>query len=90
MKHKKVFIDGRFMPQRTCTACRSVNLKCDMIRVVKTDSGIDIDKAQNKNGRGVYICKKSECIEKARKVRGLERGLKSAVPKEIYEGLEDI
>ena len=41
-----------------------------------------------KNGRGAYICKSRECLEKARKNHGLERSLKAAIPDEVYDSLE--
>ena len=37
------------------------------------------------NGRGAYICKKKECLEKAMKKHSLERSLKVAIPDEIYD-----
>lgn len=42
-----------------------------------------------KNGRGAYLCADSECLKKAEKSKGLERSLKTAIPKEIYEQLEE-
>lgn len=86
MKHEKRYADGKYVPVRTCVACRAVVPKKDLIRVLKDSSGeILVDTAGNQNGRGAYICKNPACIEKAQKIRGLERGLKSAVPSAVYE-----
>ena len=41
-----------------------------------------------KNGRGAYICPSKDCYKKAVKNKGLERSLKMAIPKEVYEALE--
>ena len=63
--------------------------KKEMIRVLKTsEDEILIDATGRKNGRGAYICPSMECFRKAVKNRGLERSLKMAIPKEVYEVLE--
>ena len=63
--------------------------KKEMIRVLKTtEDEIVIDATGRKNGRGAYICPSMECFKKAVKSKGLERSLKMAIPKEVYEALE--
>ena len=64
--------------------------KREMIRVIKTsENEIILDATGKKNGRGAYLCADSECLKKAEKPKGLERSLKTAIPKEIYEQLEE-
>ena len=74
---------------RQCVGCREMKPKIELIRVLKTaDEGIVIDKTGKKNGRGAYLCKNVECLEKAIKSRGLNRTLKiSKIDNEIYEEL---
>lgn len=63
--------------------------KKEMIRVLKTaEDQIVIDVTGRKNGRGAYICQSMDCYKKAVKNKGLERSLKMAIPKELYEILE--
>lgn len=63
--------------------------KKEMLRVLKTtDEQIIIDATGRKNGRGAYICPSMDCYRKAVKNKGLERSLKMAIPKEVYEALE--
>ncbi len=63
--------------------------KKEMIRVLKTaEDDIVLDATGKKNGRGAYICKSKECLEKAMKSKGLERSLKAAIPAEVYENLK--
>ena len=63
--------------------------KRDMIRVLKTtEDEIVIDATGRKNGRGAYLCPSVDCYQKAVKNRGLERSLKMAIPKSVYEMLE--
>ena len=47
-----------------------------------------LDATGKKSGRGVYVCPDPECLRKARKSRGLERALETAIPAEVYDGLE--
>lgn len=53
-----------------------------------TEDEIVIDATGKKNGRGAYICPSRECFQKAVKNKGIERSLKMAIPKEVYEALE--
>lgn len=77
------------IPNRQCTGCGEMKDKRNMIRVLKTGEGeIFIDITGKKNGRGAYICPDRECFKKAVKNKGLERSLKVAIPKEVYEQLE--
>lgn len=77
------------IPQRQCIGCGEMKNKKEMLRVLKTtDDQIIIDATGRKNGRGAYICPSMDCYKKAVKNKGLERSLKMAIPKEIYEALE--
>ncbi len=77
------------IPLRKCTGCGEMKSKKELIRVIKTpEEEITIDATGKKNGRGAYICNSSECLAKAMKTKGLERSLKTAIPKEVYEELE--
>ena len=56
---------------------------------VKTpENEIMLDATGRKNGRGAYICADPGCLRLARKNKGLERSLKTAIPQEVYESLE--
>lgn len=77
------------IPLRQCIGCGEVKNKKELIRVLKTtDDQIVIDATGRKNGRGAYICPSMDCYKKAVKSKGLERSLKMAIPKEVYESLE--
>ena len=63
--------------------------KKGMIRVIKTPEGtFMLDATGKKNGRGAYVCPSEECLQLARKNKGLERSFKQAIPAEVYESLE--
>ena len=82
-------ITTRKIPLRKCTGCGEMKSKKELIRVLKTpEDAIVLDTTGKKNGRGAYICNSLECLRKAMKSKGLERSLKTAIPKEVYEQLE--
>lgn len=77
------------MPVRMCVGCQEMKNKKEMIRVIKTPEGtFMLDATGKKNGRGAYVCPSEECLQLARKNRGLERSFKQAIPAEVYESLE--
>jgi len=74
---------------RQCVGCGCMKSKKEMMRVLKTaDEGIILDTTGKKNGRGAYLCQTMECLQKARKNRGLERSFKMSIPNEVYDNLE--
>ena len=77
------------IPQRQCMGCRERKAKREMIRVVRmTDGNVSLDFSGKLNGRGAYICPKSECLKKARKAKSLDRSLEVTIPEEVYDRLE--
>ncbi len=77
------------IPLRQCVGCGEMKGKRDMMRVLKTaENEICLDITGKKNGRGAYVCKSRECLNKARKNRGLERSFKMSIPNEVYDTLE--
>jgi predicted RNA-binding protein YlxR (DUF448 family) len=88
MKHRVYDSSGKRICIRMCVSCRENKPKSELIRIVKSPDGVvAIDEKSALAGRGAYVCKSRECIEKSRKNRGIERGIKAQVPKEIYEVL---
>lgn len=79
------------IPQRTCMGCNSKKDKKDLIRIVKNNKNeICIDKTGKQDGRGAYICKNDQCLEKAIKTKRLERTLGIKISEEIYSNLKKI
>ncbi len=77
------------IPMRMCIGCREMKSKFELVRIVKsTDGKIQLDTTGRLNGRGAYVCKKSECLKKAAKSNALSRAFGVSVPSEIYEELE--
>ncbi len=76
-------------PVRMCVGCRAHAPKKELIRIVRTPDGQIVADAKGKTpGRGAYICRKAECLQKARKNRALERMLAASISPETYDALE--
>lgn len=70
---------------RMCIVCREHSDKKELLRIVKNKDGqIFVDKTGKANGRGAYICKSKECINKLKKSRGLNRAFKCEVSDDVY------
>ena len=77
------------IPLRQCVGCGEMKGKKEMLRVLKTpEDEICLDATGKKNGRGAYICRQKECLQKARKNKGLERSFKMSISPEVYDTLE--
>ena len=77
------------IPVRQCVGCGEMKNKKEMMRVLRTPEGETVlDKTGKKNGRGAYLCISKECLQKARKNKGLERSFKMSIPNEVYDSLE--
>ena len=79
----------RKIPMRKCVGCGEMKSKKEMMRVLKTtEDEIILDATGRKNGRCAYLCFQKSCLLQAIKNKGLERSLKMAIPKSVYENLE--
>ncbi|MCQ2460918.1 MAG: YlxR family protein [Clostridia bacterium] len=77
------------VPERRCLGCMEMKPKTDLVRVVKSkDENIALDLSGKAPGRGAYICKSTECFEKAKKARRFEREFKMQIPDDVYSKLE--
>ena len=77
------------IPLRQCVGCGEMKGKKEMMRVLRTaENEICLDVTGKKNGRGAYVCKSRECLQRARKNKGLERSFKMSIPNEVYDALE--
>ena len=74
------------MPERTCVITREKTLKKDLLRVVRDKEGnVTVDITGKANGRGAYLKKDKEVINKAKTTKALERILEVTIPDSIYE-----
>lgn len=79
------------IPVRQCAACRGRFEKRELLRIVRTPDGRIVPDEKGKTpGRGVYICRKEECLNKALKQNALSRALEAPVPPDTEETLRRI
>ncbi len=84
MKQKKI-------PMRTCAVTGEKLPKKELLRIVRTPEGeVICDLTGKNNGRGAYIKKDLEVLEKARKTKALERKLECTISDEIYEEVKNV
>lgn len=81
----------RKIPMRTCVITREKYPKQELIRVVRDNEGnVSVDLTGKANGRGAYLKKDIDVINKAKKSKKLNKHLETSVPMEIYDELEAI
>jgi hypothetical protein len=51
----------KHIPQRTCVGCRQVLPKRTLIRLVRTEEGVSIDRTGKLAGRGAYLHDRRSC-----------------------------
>ena len=84
MKQKKV-------PMRTCAVTKEKFEKKDLLRIVKSNDGqVFVDETGKANGRGAYIKKDLDVLEKAIKTKALDRSLETTISDEVYEEIRKI
>ncbi|HOG01735.1 MAG TPA: YlxR family protein [Clostridia bacterium] len=77
------------VPMRMCVACRQMTPKKQLIRVVRTPQDeIRPDPTGKASGRGAYLCRNPQCLERAKKTKALERALEHKVGDEVFALLE--
>ena len=76
------------VPMRKCVVTGEILEKKELIRIVRDKDGkVFIDPTGKANGRGAYLKKDLEVINRAKKNKILDRRLEVEVPDSIYEEL---
>ncbi len=79
------------VPERTCMICNSKSAKNNFIRIVRNKQmEVSIDLTGKSAGRGAYICKNLQCLEKLIKTKKLERIFETKIENELYENLRGV
>ena len=83
MKNKKI-------PMRSCVVTREKLPKQELLRIVRTtDMNVVIDDSGKINGRGAYIKKDIDVLNKAIKSKVLERHLEVTISDELYDEIRN-
>ncbi len=76
-------------PMRMCVACRQMRPKKELLRVVRTPDGpVLLDRTGRANGRGAYLCDNVDCLEKAIRIKALERALEVSLDADTLAALK--
>lgn len=79
-------------PQRTCVGCRQRRDQDQLLAITRHKDGtVTVNEPYRQIGRSAYICRKAECLKKARgnkKKSAVQYWLKVKVPDEIWAELE--
>ena len=82
---------NRKIPMRSCVVTKEKLPKQELLRIVKTTDGNVLGDVSGKiNGRGAYIKKDIETLEKAIKTKALDRHLETTISDEVYEEIRKI
>ena len=81
----------RKIPLRTCVITKEQLPKKELIRVVRAKKGyVEVDETGKMNGRGAYIKKDLDVLEKAIKTKALEKKLECEIDESVYEEIRKI
>ena len=80
----------KYIPLRRCMGCNEKKEKEELIRIVKINNNVEIDLTGKKEGRGAYICKNEDCLNKVIKNRRLSKSFKIEISQELYEEIRGI
>ncbi len=78
------------IPLRMCIVTREKLPKKELIRVVKFNDEITVDETGKKNGKGCYLKKDIEVINKAKKRKVLNNVFDLEVDNQIYEDIINV
>lgn len=73
---------------RKCVVCREHADKSELIRFVKQNGEVRIDTENKLSGRGAYVHKSKECVEKLIKRRALNAAFRCSVDQSVYDGIK--
>lgn len=79
----------RHVPQRTCVACRRVQGKRSLVRLVRTPDGVVVDPTGKANGRGMYLHPNQQCWQAALKSGRIEAALRTKLTAETRRTLAE-
>lgn len=79
------------IPLRRCVVTKERLPKNELLRIVKDkDGNVTFDITGKSSGRGAYIKKDIEVLEKAKEKKILERVLETKINEEVYKNIEEI
>ena len=82
---------NRKIPMRSCIVTREKLPKQELLRIVRTtDNSVVADVSGKINGRGAYIKKDIDVLDKAKKSKILEKQLETIISDDVYDEIRKI
>ena len=82
---------NRKIPMRSCIITKEKLPKADLLRIVKTPDGKILPDLSGKlNGRGAYIKKDIDVLEKAKKSKILDKIFETEITNDIFDDIKEI
>ncbi len=79
------------IPMRSCVITKEKLPKQELFRIVRTkEQEVLVDLTGKQNGKGAYLKKDLNVIEKAFKTKRLNKILEVEVPDEVYDKLKEM
>lgn len=76
------------IPMRQCLGCREMKPKRELVRVVRSPEGaVTLDLRGKAPGRGAYVCRQSDCLNKALRSKAIARSLQVEIPPEVVDAM---
>lgn len=77
---------------RMCAGCsqRYDKREHGFIKVVNSGGNVFVDETGKASGRGAYVCRNKACIDKVRKSGRLAKVLRTSVPDNVYDRMEEL
>lgn len=69
-------MEEKKIPMRRCVGCMKSYPQSTLIRITCCGDSLSIDGGRRNEGRGVYLCRSEECVNKARKTRAFNRSFR--------------
>ncbi len=79
------------VPLRKCVVSNEMFPKKELLRITKNKDGIvSVDTTGRAHGRGAYLKKDEQVLDKAIKNKALERALETKISDEVYEEIRQL
>lgn len=78
------------IPMRMCLGCSEMKPKKELVRIVRSPEGaVTVDLTGRAPGRGAYVCRSVDCLDKAVRSRRLEKTFGAAVAEDVAASLRE-
>lgn len=79
------------VPLRKCVVSNEMFPKKELLRITKNKDGVvSVDTTGRAHGRGAYLKKDEQVLDKAIKNKALERALETKISDEVYEEIRQL